>query len=526
MRYTGDNLKLYDDLPVAVYICDLHGRINYFNKAAIKIWEQPPDLGSEQWCGIVKTKSTNHSNMSSNTVVAENAILDEEVFQEEFILNRPNGQIKNVLALAALCYDDSGLFIGALNNMIDITDLRKNDTRQSMLAAIIESSDDAIITKTLDGTITSWNRAATNMFGYTENEAIGQNISIIIPPDRMDEEKEIIKKLKNGQKIDHFETIRVTKEGKQIYISLSISPMKNIQGEVIGALKVARNISQQKFAEEQMRSYTARLEEVVQERTESLNKVVQTLEKTKADVTNSLEKEKELNQLKSRFVSMASHEFRTPLSALQLSASLIDRYVQPLGNEQINKHVRKIKSAVGTLNGILNDFLSLEKLETGKLSIAMSNFNLVSLCEEVTEELQALAKQGQTIICKHTGTQHMVYLDPGLIKNCLVNLLSNTIKYSGEDMSIELNTTIDDQTCTITVKDHGIGIPEEDQKHLFEAFFRAQNTGNIPGTGLGLNIVSRYVAIMHGHINFESKVNQGTIFTLSFPIRHEKYSDY
>lgn len=215
---------------------------------------------------------------------------------------------------------------------------------------------------------------------------------------------------------------------------------------------------------------------------------------------------------------MASHEFRTPLSAVQLSSSLIEKYAQPYDNANIRKHVSKIKNAVGNLTTILNDFLSLEKLEAGKVEPYYSPFDLVKFSEEITEELQMVAKQNQSIIYQHTGVTKVVNLDQNLLKNCIINLIANAIKYSGENTFIEFNTEIKPNQCIITIKDDGIGIPETDQKHLFEAFFRAHNTGNIPGTGLGLNIVARYTSLMKGHIEFKSVVNQGTLFTITFPI--------
>jgi len=249
-----------------------------------------------------------------------------------------------------------------------------------------------------------------------------------------------------------------------------------------------------------------------------LQQSVQQLQSAKEEVSLSLVKEKELGQLKSRFVSMASHEFRTPLSAVQLSASLIDKYAQPFDNPNISKHVAKIKNAVANLTGILNDFLSLEKLEAGKVEASFQVFDLVKLAEEITEEMQMVAKKDQNIIYQHTGTESMVRLDPNLLKNCVINLVGNAIKYSGENTFIQFNTEIKPGECMITIQDNGIGIPETDQKHLFEAFFRANNTGNIPGTGLGRNIVTRYANLMNGKVDFKSEVNQGTSFTISFPL--------
>ena len=218
---------------------------------------------------------------------------------------------------------------------------------------------------------------------------------------------------------------------------------------------------------------------------------------------------------------MASHEFRTPLSSIQLSASLVEKYAVNFDNANISKHVNKIKNSVGNLTGILNDFLSLEKLEAGKTQASFSKFDLVKLSEEITEEMQLIAKQNQSIIYQHTGLSSKVILDQNLLKNCIINLIANAIKYSGENTFIEFNTEITATDCTITIKDNGIGIPDSDQKYLFQPFFRAHNTGNIPGTGLGLNIVARYTSLMNGKVDFQSIQNKGTQFTITFANNHE-----
>ena len=228
------------------------------------------------------------------------------------------------------------------------------------------------------------------------------------------------------------------------------------------------------------------------------------------------QKEHAESQLKSRFVSMASHEFRTPLSSIQLSASLIEKYLNGTENQKILKHTAKIKGSVENLTTILNDFLSLERLEGGKIEAVFEDFNLVELCEGIKEDLGFMAKPGQTLAYHHRGAETRVELDKNLLRNCLINLVSNAIKYSGEDTTIQINTEINDKGCTISVTDNGIGIPETDQEKLFEPFFRAGNTSNISGTGLGLNIVSRYVKLMNGTLSFASKLNKGSTFILTF----------
>jgi len=278
------------------------------------------------------------------------------------------------------------------------------------------------------------------------------------------------------------------------------------------------DLTQQKIDEERFKNYAAELEALVEVRTKSLNDTIFALEKAKEKVSISLEKEKELSKLKNRFLSMASHEFRTPLSTVQLSASLIEKYAEPFKSEPISKHVSKIKNSVMNLTAILNDFLYVEKLEVGKMIVSITSFDLTMFSKELTEEMQLLAKANQKINYKHLGNETMVSLDINLLKNCAINLITNSIKYSGDTCCINLVTEITDSHCTLSVHDNGIGIPLEEQKYLFQAFFRAHNTASIPGTGLGLNIVNRYVSLMNGTVEFKSNTQDGTLFTLKFPL--------
>jgi len=391
----------------------------------------------------------------------------------------------------------------------------------ALLKAIIENAIDGIITIDDRGKVESINPAACILFGRSPEEVIGNNITMLMPAPYKEQHDEYIHRYQRTGE-PHIigigrEVIGLRKDGTKFPFRLGVSEVQ-FSGRKIYAGFI-HDTSHQREAEERLKEYAAHLEDLVEKRTHSLNDFVIALQRAKEEVSQSLEKEKELGQLKSRFVSMASHEFRTPLSTIQLSVSLIERYAQAFESPNINKHVVKIKHAVGNLTTILNDFLSLEKLEAGKVEPSFIRFDLVKLAEEITEEMQVVTKQNQSIIYQHTGISNMVNLDQNLLKNCIFNLVSNAIKYSGENTFIEFNTEINDQNCIVTIKDNGIGIPETDQKHLFEAFFRAHNTGNIPGTGLGLNIVARYASLMNGKVDFKSSVNHGTIFTISFPIQ-------
>jgi PAS domain S-box-containing protein len=230
------------------------------------------------------------------------------------------------------------------------------------------------------------------------------------------------------------------------------------------------------------------------------------------EITNALEKEKTLHEMKSRFVSMASHEFRTPLSTILSSAILLGKYpsYQP---EKSEKHLQRIRSNVQNLNQILEDFLSIDRINTGELKAINSKFDLCSLVPEVIEQMESILGEDRSIIVKVPNERVEVHLDKQLMRNVLINILSNAIKYSEEDILLEIKMK---KKLTITIQDYGIGIPKKEREQLFQRFFRAENAINIQGTGLGLHIVKRYLDLMNGNINIESEVNKGTSVQLSF----------
>lgn len=388
----------------------------------------------------------------------------------------------------------------------------------NLLHAIIETAIDGIITIDNRGRIESLNPSALKIFGYKEEELVGKNISILMPePDKSRHDGYLLNYQNTGDKkiIGKGREVRgLRKDGSEFPFRLAVSEVQ-LQERVIYAGFI-HDLSKEKEAEEFLKKYTLELEEMVENRTKSLKLMLDELKLAKEEVNVSLENEKKINRMKSRFVSMASHEFRTPLSSMQLSAVLIEKYLQNHDNHQILKHLHKIKNAIGGLNNILNDFLSLEKLEAGIIAPSYQLFDVFKFSEELTEEMQLITKKDQIIIYQHTGSESKIHLDQNLLRNCLINLISNAIKYSGEHTLIEFSTEINEKQYLFTVKDNGIGIPEEDHEALFQPFFRANNTGNIPGTGLGLNIVKRYVGLMNGQIHFESTSGMGTRFILTF----------
>lgn len=387
-----------------------------------------------------------------------------------------------------------------------------------LLHAIIDTAIDGIITIDYRGNIETMNPAALKLFGYEEEEVKGINISVLMPePDKSAHDSYLQRYQNTGEKRiigTGREVLGLRKNGTTFPFRLAVSEVEYENRKIYTGF--IHDLSPVKAAEEQLRQSTGDLEGQLKGRTLNLEHQIVDLEKARDEADQSLEKEKELSLLKTRFVSMASHEFRTPLSSIQLSASLIDKYLQKSDPENILKHTAKIKKSVGHLTGILNDFLSLEKLEAGKTKVSLQIFDLVRFSEDIIEEMQLIAKQNQNIVYQHTGMVSEVFLDPALLKNAAINLVSNAIKYSGENTFIEFNTEVNESQVCITVKDNGIGIPEEEQENLFEPFFRAHNTGNIPGTGLGLNIVKRYIELMGGKISFRSVQHKGTSISLIF----------
>ena len=262
----------YDHIPVAIYACNGLGYITYYNIAAAKLWGRQPVIGRDHWSSINKIFKLNGERYPHDerpiAIALKTGIPSRG---HEILLERPDGSRRNIITHPVVLFNDQGDITGVINTLTDITEQRSGKSKEAMLAAIVRSSEDAIISKTLDGVITTWNQAAERMYGYTEAEAIGQHITMIIPGERLDEETLIITKMRRGENVEHFETERMTKDRKIVPVSLTISPMKDTDGRIIGASKIARDITRLKQAEENLQRYAENLE-LLSEAGEMVNK--------------------------------------------------------------------------------------------------------------------------------------------------------------------------------------------------------------------------------------------------------------
>lgn len=406
------------------------------------------------------------------------------------------------------------------------------------LKAVIDTAIDGILTIDANGIVETMNPAAASLFGYHTDEVIGNNIKMLMPNPYQSQHDGYLKRYHDTKEPRIIgigrEVQGMTKSGDIFPFRLAVSEVilndrviftgvvhdltdvKQAESKIISLNKeLERNISDRTYELEstvnKLLSSNKQLKKEIEERHEAENRLLA----QEIELKDALNKEKELNELKSRFVSMASHEFRTPLTSILSSAAIIGKY--PNEDQQPNreKHIGRIKSAVSNLTGILNDFLSLSRLEAGLIEVQLQELNLEHLCQEVIIATEGLRKGKQKIVHTAHGDDPHIIVDERILRNILFNLLSNAIKYSTEDIECQLH--FEENIFTIKVIDHGIGIPIEDQKYLFTRFFRAGNVTNIQGTGLGLNIVRQYVDILNGEIDFESVHEVGTTFTVTIP---------
>jgi PAS domain S-box-containing protein len=406
---------------------------------------------------------------------------------------------------------------------------RSIEAEKHQVTALFEHATEGIVLTDGKGKIVLLNPAALHLFEYAREDLLGQPVEQLIPNrfhHQHINDREGFYENPGNRTMGHGRDLFARKkDGREFPVEVSLSYYTQKGGLFVIAFIVditARKQSEKELLErktqlekitDDIRRLNAELEGKVEERTLILREALQELEKSQQELHEALEKERELSEIKSRFVSMASHEFRTPLSTVLSSAALLSRYTKEDQQTFRDRHIRKIKDSVKHLNDLLEDFLSLGKLEEGKIGAEAAPFEVKEFLEEVVEEMRSLAKEGQTIRYELNGGNHFVS-DKRLLKNILINLLGNAVKFSPEGATIDLSVTHTAGSLTLAVRDQGIGISPEDQEHLFSSFFRGGNAVNIEGTGLGLHIVKRYVDLLQGTIRLESTLGEGTVVTI------------
>lgn len=419
------------------------------------------------------------------------------------------------------CYDKNQ-FINTYFWAMRVFEERKGNIFKILSEAI---SEGIVIINDKQEIVTS-NEAANNMFGYAESELLGQNLNILIPkkyhathPKQVNEYlgKDDPRKMGHGRDL-----YGRCKDGTTFPVEAGLNPFNILGNRYVMAL--VTDITVRKNQENEITELNAQLEEKIEYRTQALRDSITELrlEVTKRKdaedkIKESLRKERELNDLKTKFLSLVSHEFKTPLSGILTSATLAGKYTETDQQDKREKHLRTIQSKVKYLNNILNDFLSIERLESGKATYKFDTFPLSKVINEVIYNSNMLLKDGQRINYPNNIDDITLNFDEKILELSLTNLINNSIKYSPENTPIDVVVIPSDDSLSIKIVDQGIGIPKNEQKFIFNRYFRAENALLDQGTGIGLNIVQSHLESLGGTITFESEENKGSVFTISFP---------
>lgn len=477
--------ELLNKLPFAIYTCNADGYIESFNDTAAELWGRSPEIGKDLWCGSWKIVNDDGTYRDLTAYPMARTLRERKKIEaEEILIERPDGTRRYLIAHPEPIFNSSGSLIGAVNTLVDITEQKNSEEKHAMLAAIIESSVDAIISKTLKGIITSWNIGAQQIFGYSESEVIGKHISILIPPNRIQEENIIINNIQSGNRVEHFETIRIAKNGREIPISLTVSPIKNSRGQIIGASKIARDITIQNEARQKLHLYNKQLEKI--------------------------------NSYKDEFIGMASHELKTPLTSVNLYLQMLQRSET---NEQNKKFITQSVSQLNKLNCLVSDLLDVSKIQSGKLLLRPDSFEVNELIYEVAKIMQETNNSHFIEIENDLTNNKVIIADKHRLEQVMINLLSNAIKYSPNSDRVVINVIDKVEKIKVSVKDFGIGVPEDQQEKIFTRFYRIEELGpSYSGLGIGLYISSEIITSHGGHLWVESIPGKGSTFSFEIPI--------
>jgi two-component system, chemotaxis family, CheB/CheR fusion protein len=365
------------------------------------------------------------------------------------------------------------------------------DTLRALLSAIVESSGDAIVSKTLEGIITSWNRAAESMFGYSAAEAVGQSIRLIIPDDRQEEEDKIFSRIRRGEKVDHFETVRQTKDGRKLDISLTVSPIRDSSGRVVGASKVARDITESKRLQHQTEEPLRREQAALKELAQALN-------------------------ARDEFLAVAALELRNPLHVFRLTLELLHRTAEdPARFTQIPRLIGRANTHLSRLTALVDRLLDVTRIRAGGFDLYRETLDLGRLVGDVAARFSGEHPTTPVSVNAESGLQGM--WDKLRLEQAVTNLLSNAIKYGG-GRPVVITAYKADRQVLVAVRDEGLGISPEDLTRIFDQFKRLSGNGAGEGWGLGLWITKRIIEAHGGTVQAESCVGKGSVFTIRLPL--------
>ncbi len=487
--------QLLAKLPAAAYICDAQGLITYFNEWAVELWGREPKLNDpvDRFCGSFRLFTPAGEPIPHRLCWMALALSDAKAYTEqEIVIERPDGSQRVVLAYANPFLNERNEVIGAVNVLVDITDRQRAELARVQLAAIVESSDDAIVGKDLNGIVHSWNAAAQRLFGYTPEQAIGRHISFLIPPERLDEEDRILAGLRAGERVYHFDTVRVRRDGQPIHVSLTISPIRDKTGKIVGASKIARDITDRKQAEERIYALMAQL--------------------------------KEADRRKDEFLAILAHELRNPLAPLLNILEIVKRAD---GNGKTIELVRStLERQLGQMARLVDDLLDVNRIGSGKLELRKERIDLASILRQSVEASRPLAEQFKHELSVSLPSEP-VYLcaDAARLAQVFGNLLNNACKYTEPGGRICVTAQRHDREVVVSVKDTGMGIPRDKLASIFEMFSQIERSleRSQGGLGIGLTLVKRLVEMHGGSVAAQSEgPGRGSEFVIRLPILIEK----
>jgi PAS domain S-box-containing protein len=483
-----------------IFGIDAGGKVNEWNQTSEKItgFKKEEVLGKD----LVETYITEDYRKAVKQVL-DNALKGKETANYEFPLFTKDGRRVMVLLNSSTRRDADGKIIGVLGVGQDISELDAYRTRTEAIAKelrqFIETANAPIFGIDADGKVNEWNQTSEKITGFKKEEVLGKDlVETYITEDYCKSVKQVLDNALKGKETANYEFPLFTKDGRRVMVLLNSSTRRDTDGKIIGVLGVGQDISQ-------MDNYKTNLEDTVRKRTFELE--------------NSLEREKELGKLKTSFVAMASHEFRTPLAAIQAATDVILRYKDKLSQEDIEKRLFKIKREVNDMKTMLEDILIIGKAESQKLQFNTNEQDLVDLVKNIVLDYQLTQEEEREVIYKISMDKIMLNVDPKWIKHIILNLLSNALKYSEAPASIIIEIRQEENEVILSVTDQGIGFSKKDQESLFEPFHRGQNVGNIQGTGLGLSVLQTAIELHKGKIKVESKLNNGSTFIVSLPYK-------